>query len=135
MLDLFGKITEAGQQLRLSLAESMTSEIHRLRLQLLANAVQLLVPLAPVSDITASLIAPFRKVAVGAGLSYCSIATRMYSNLPYSTVQSRFASQTLPGNSKLTTDLFAVSACSCSNICEALNLVFLLMSSVCHEWF
>ena len=72
LLDLFGKITEAVQQLRLSMAESMTSVIHQLRLQLLANAVQLLVPLAPVSDITASLVAPFRKVATGAGLRCCS---------------------------------------------------------------
>lgn len=70
LLDLFSKIVEAGQQLRLSLAYSMTSEIQQLRLQLLANLVQLLVPLAPVSDITASVIAPFRRVAVAAGLRY-----------------------------------------------------------------
>lgn len=71
LLDLFSKITGAGQQLRLSVAESMTPQIHQLRLRLLANIVQLLVPLAPVSDITASLVAPFRKVAAAANLRYC----------------------------------------------------------------
>lgn len=71
LLDLFSKIVEAGQHLRLSLAGSMTSEIQRLRLQLLANLVQLLVPLTSVSDITASVVAPFRRVAVSAGLRYC----------------------------------------------------------------
>lgn len=72
LLDLFSKIVEAGQDLRLSVAGSMTSEIQRLRLQLLANLVQLLLPLTPVSDITASVTAPFRRVAVNAGLRYCS---------------------------------------------------------------
>ena len=71
LLDLFSKVVEAGQHLRFSLAGSMTSEIQRLRLQLLANLVQLLVPLGPISEITASVIAPFRKVAAGAGLRYC----------------------------------------------------------------
>ena len=71
LLDLFSKITGAGQQLRLSVAESMTPQTHQLRLRLLANIVQLLVPLAPVSDITASLVAPFRKVAGAANLRYC----------------------------------------------------------------
>ena len=94
LLDLFGKITEAGQQLRLSTAESMTSEIHQLRLQLLANIVQLLVPLAPVSDITTSLIASFREVAAGAGLRYCPCLLQgsavQYSSAHYSTsLQSR----------------------------------------------
>lgn len=73
LLDLFSKIVEGGQQLKLSVADSMTSEIHQLRLQLLANIVQLLVPLAPVPDITASLIAPFRKVAATANLRYSSV--------------------------------------------------------------
>lgn len=82
LLDLFGRITEAGQQLRLSMAESMTSEIQQLRLQLLANIVQLLVPLAPVSDITASVIAPFRKVTAGAGLRYSFL---LYSTASCST--------------------------------------------------
>ena len=74
LLGLFSKITKAGQQLKLKTAKGMTSENHQLQLQLLANIVQLLVPVAPVCDITSCLIVPFRQKAFGAGLRYCSCA-------------------------------------------------------------
>ena len=70
LLDLFSKINEAGQQLRVGMAEHMSAEIQQLRLRLLANLVQLLVPLAAVSDLHRSVIAPFRKIAVTAGIRY-----------------------------------------------------------------
>lgn len=88
LLDLFGKIVEGGQQLKLSMADSMTCEIHQLRLQLLANIVQLLVPLAPVSDIAASLIAPFRKVAATANLRYCSACCQRHTVAQHKTAQT-----------------------------------------------
>lgn len=73
LLDLHSRLVDAGQQLTLSLVEGMASEVHGLRLQLLANLVQLLVPLVPVPNITGSIIAQFKKVAGGAGLRYCWI--------------------------------------------------------------
>lgn len=71
LLDHFSSLLEASQPLRVNLAESMTHEVHQLQLQLLANLVQLMVPLIPVPDMTASVIAPFRSVAARAGLRYC----------------------------------------------------------------
>lgn len=71
LLDLFSKINEAGQQLRVGMAEHMTAEIQQLRLRLFANLVQLMVPLAPISDLHCSIIAPFRKIAAAAGIRYC----------------------------------------------------------------
>ena len=68
LLDLFSKIAEHGQQLKVTAVQEMVPEIHQLRMRLLAITVQLLVAITPVSDMHRSVVAQFRQLAVHAGL-------------------------------------------------------------------
>lgn len=71
LLDHFSSLLDTSRPVRVKLAEWMTHETQQLRLQVLANLVQLMVPLVAVPDLTATLIAPFKSVAASAGLRYC----------------------------------------------------------------
>ena len=61
LLDIFSKISLLGQQLVNGQATSLVRHIKQLRLELLSNIVQLMVPIAPVPDMFQEVIAPFRK--------------------------------------------------------------------------
>ncbi|KAL0040884.1 hypothetical protein WJX79_008605 [Trebouxia sp. C0005] len=71
LIDMFGKVHEACQRLRLDMSQleaTSLPDVHQLRLTLCAHTVQLLVPISSVSDINSSVIEPFRRTAFSNGL-------------------------------------------------------------------
>ncbi len=71
LIDMFGKVHEACQQLRLDMSQleaTSLPDVHQLRMTLCAHTVQLLVPISCVSDINSSVIEPFRRTSFSSGL-------------------------------------------------------------------
>ncbi len=71
LIDMFGKVHEACQRLRLDMSQleaTTMPDVRRLRMTLCAHTVQLLVPISCVSDINSSVIEPFRRTSFSSGL-------------------------------------------------------------------